>query len=175
LASALRSIRRKDKREDAQKEKNDQSRVDIRRVHEIFWEITSAVIEELEEVEIYEGKDHLLFSHVVEERLESARIVLRYVSDERTGEEPNDNIRNYYELKKSYDIERDVIFEFLDDGRISEEEADDLRIQINTLENFTIEEMQSDMATKFYIRGRRFNPYSRNARNGRNGRNGRKK
>jgi len=161
MMSALRSIKRKDKREDPKKERNNIARVDIKRVHEIFWEITSIVIQTLEDEEEYEGKDLRLFSHVVEERLESARTVLRYVSDENTEEDPNANIRNYYELKRSYDIERDVIFEFLEDGRITEEEADDLRVQINTLENFTIEEMQNDSATKLYISGRRLNPSER--------------
>jgi len=155
LMSALRTIKRKEMSEDPGKKRNDHARVDINRVHEIFWEITSAVIQALEDEEEYEGKDLRLFSNVVEERIESSRTVLRYVSDESTEEDPSANIRNYYELKKSYDIERDVIFEFLEDGRITEEEADDLRVQINTLENFTIEEMQNDSSTKMYISGRR--------------------
>jgi len=53
------------------------------------------------------------------------------------------------EVKEAYEIEREVLNEFVKYGRISEEDADELRIEINLLENYMIEEIKYDEGTKF--------------------------
>ena len=55
------------------------------------------------------------------------------------------------QLKEGYEIEREVLAECVRDGRISDEEADEIRVEINTLENFTIEELQNDFSTRVII------------------------
>ena len=58
------------------------------------------------------------------------------------------------QLKECFVIEREVLAGYVRDGLISEEESDEIRVEINTLENFTIEEIQDNIAARLLIRGR---------------------
>jgi len=114
------------------------------------------------------GDDRRLLSRVVEERTGLVRTAFSYSRGERA--ENKRNVSNYHNLKKSYDLERAVIVEFLEAGRITEEEADDMKVQVNNLENFTIEEMQNDIAARLRITGTERRNRNRNRGKGSRGR-----
>ena len=120
------------------------SGIDMERMQDIFWENTSAVILILDKK--LEGGDKELLSHVVEERIETANSVVNRVFG---GEFIFNFSEGYYQgIKDSYNVEREALAELAKEGRISEQEADDIRVEINMLENYTIEEMQGDIAAR---------------------------
>jgi CPA1 family monovalent cation:H+ antiporter len=55
------------------------------------------------------------------------------------------------EIKRCFYLERQKLDEYIADGRVDEEEADEIRVQINTLENYAIRNVQSDAALRLYI------------------------
>ncbi|MDR3364924.1 MAG: sodium:proton antiporter [Clostridiales Family XIII bacterium] len=123
--------------------------VGVNRVQEIFWENTGAVIAILDEK--LDGLDEHLLSRVVEERIDAAgSVVGRAFGD---GLVHSLNLEYNRELKLSYDIERAVLAEYVQSNRIDEREADEIRVEINTLETFTIEEMQDSVSAKLIISG----------------------
>jgi len=118
--------------------------IGMERVEEMFWESMDAAISILDKN--YEGVEELLLSRVVEERIDSVNHIIKRVFGSDSLYEFNVSYNR--EMKDSYEIEREVVAEFEKDGRISEEEADKIRIEINMLENFMIEEIQNDDAAK---------------------------
>ena len=118
--------------------------IGMERIEEMFWESMSDAIAIMRKK--YDGVDEQLLSRVVEERIDSVNYIVKRVFGSDSLYEFN-NLYNRY-MKESYEIEREVVSEFVREGRISEEEADDIRIEINMLENYMIEEIQRNDATK---------------------------
>ena len=119
--------------------------IGIERIEEIFWETLDAVIAILNKK--FDDVESQLLSRVVEERIDSVNnIVKRTYGDDSLYEF---TMLYNREVKEAYEIEREVLDEFLQDGRISEKEADELRIEINMLENYMIEEIQYDEESRF--------------------------
>ena len=126
-------------------------RIGLERVEEIFWENTSAVIAILEKK--YNGADEDLLSRVVEARISYTSGVISRTFGDNAGS--NTSMEYNRGLRESYGIEREVLAGYEKNGLISEEEADDIRIEINMLENFTIEEMQDDFTARMILSGAR--------------------
>jgi len=147
--------------------------IGMERIEEMFWESMEGAVAILEEK--YDGVEKLLLARVVEERVDSVNhIMKRAFGDESLYEF---NVRYNHEIKESYSIEREVVSEFVKEGRITEDEADGIRLEINLLENFMIEEMQDNEAVKMIsniAKRRRDSQKSRQGRQGRQGRNGRR-
>jgi len=118
--------------------------IGVERIEEMFWESMESAIKILEEK--YDGVEKLLLARVVEERIDSVNNILK----REFGSESLYDFNAFYnhEIRESYKIEREVVAEFVKEGRITEDEADRLRIEINMLENFMIEEMQNNEAVK---------------------------
>jgi len=119
--------------------------IGFERIEEIFWETLDEVIavlnKKLDEIESQ------MLSRVIEERIDSVNnIVKRTYGDDSLYEF---TMLYNREVKEAYEIEREVLDEFMRDGRISEKEADELRIEINMLENYMIEEIQYSEESKF--------------------------
>jgi len=119
--------------------------IGFERIEEIFWETLDGVIailnKKLDEVESQ------MLSRVIEERIDSVNnIVKRTYGDDSLYEF---TMLYNREVKEAYEIEREVLDEFLREGRISEKDADELRIEINMLENYMIEEIQYDEESRF--------------------------
>jgi len=118
--------------------------VGMDRVEEMFWESMNDAIAILNRK--YDESGQRLLARVVEERIDAMNHIIKRVFGSESLYEFNERYNR--EIKESYETEREVVAEFLKDGRISEEEADNIRIEINMLENYTIEEMQSDDTTR---------------------------
>ena len=110
------------------------------RVEEMFRESMNDAIAILNRK--YDDAGQRLLSRVVEERIDAMNHIIKRVFGSESLHEFNERYNR--EIKESYEIEREVVTEFLKDGRISEEDADRIRVEINMLENYTIEEMQDD-------------------------------
>jgi len=131
------------------------------RVEEMFRESMNDAITILEKK--YGAAYERLLSRVVEERIDSINNLIKRVFGSESLFEFNVSYNR--EIKESCDIEREVVAEFLRDGRISEEEADGIRIEVNMLESFIIEEVQNDEAVKLMSNlAKRRNDSSRNKR-----------
>jgi CPA1 family monovalent cation:H+ antiporter len=105
-------------------------------VKNIFWENTSFIIEELR---AQEGESsHAAISEVVAERIE---IVNRIVSG-IFGENAGSQFHGDYDrrLLKCYALERTIIERCEQSGELDSDEADNMRIEVNMLETFTIED-----------------------------------
>jgi len=118
--------------------------IGMERIEEMFWESMDDAIAILDKK--YDGVEELLLSRVVEERIDSVNHIIKRVFGSVSLSEFNVSYNR--EMKESYEIEREVVAEFERNGRISEEEADRIRIEINMLENFLIEEIQDDETVK---------------------------
>jgi len=115
------------------------------RVEEMFRDSMDGAVERLNRK--YDDVGKKLLSRVVEERIDSVNHIIKRVFGGESLYEFNINYNR--EMKESYKIEREVVADFERDGRISEEDADEIRIEINMLENYMIEEMQNNEAAKF--------------------------
>jgi CPA1 family monovalent cation:H+ antiporter len=113
---------------------------DGNRIQSLFWSNTGRVGATLERK--YRGQDGHHLARVMEGRIDIAAIVMeRYYGKSLKG-----NFAEGYdrELKRCFGLERKKLDEYVKDGRVSEDEADEIRVQINTLETYAIRDLQSD-------------------------------
>jgi CPA1 family monovalent cation:H+ antiporter len=114
---------------------------DYDRIHALFWANTGKIGTTLESK--YRGNDQFVLSRIIERRIDIATMVMdRYygASAGRALGEEYDRL-----IKRGFDLERRKLDEYLEEGRVNEDDADDLRIQINNLETYAIRDVQSDM------------------------------
>ncbi|MDR1292963.1 MAG: sodium:proton antiporter [Clostridiales Family XIII bacterium] len=133
------------------KEKGRTSGADVHRIHVLFWTNTGHIGEILEHT--YGRMDDEILSRIIEERIDIATDVMeRYYGrllDVKLTEEYD------RELKRCFRLERQKLNEYLEAGRVTEDEADEVRIVINTLETYAIRDVQSDTVAKLFMKGQR--------------------
>jgi CPA1 family monovalent cation:H+ antiporter len=126
----------------------DSGGVEARRVQELFWSNTGNIGLILERK--YGREDDEILSRVIEERIDIATSVMeRYY-----GQSLDVKLSEEYdrELKRCFRLERQKLNEYLEAGRISEDEADEVRVVINTLETYAIRDVQSDTVAKVFMK-----------------------
>lgn len=129
-------------------------KVDVSKLQTMFWENTSAVIGIMEAR--YGVEYERILSRLLEERLDNTnRIMERAFGDT----EHVAHLRSEYEreLLKSFELERKYLSRYQSAGLIDDNDADEIRKEINTLENFAIEEIYSDASIKMIAYRARFN------------------
>ncbi|MDR1798126.1 MAG: sodium:proton antiporter [Clostridiales Family XIII bacterium] len=121
--------------------------VDGRRMQEIFWSNTGHISEILDRK--YGKRDDPILSRVVEERVDIATAVF----DRAFGETLEHHLHEEYdrEIKRCFGLEREILSRYEMEGRISEDEADMIRVEINKLETYAIEEVHSDVSKRLIV------------------------
>jgi CPA1 family monovalent cation:H+ antiporter len=123
---------------------------DYDRIHALFWANTGKVGTLLENK--YGRDDKFILSRVIERRIDVATMVMeRYygaLAGRALGEE-YDRL-----IKRGFDLERRKLDEYLAGGRVNEDEADEIRIQINNLETYAIRDVQSDLRRRGSVTSR---------------------
>jgi CPA1 family monovalent cation:H+ antiporter len=117
-----------------------------RRLQEIFWAHTGRVGGILSRKHT-QSKPLLLL--VMEERIDIAASVLNRAFEDTLAQQLHEEYDR--ELKRCFDVERQILNEYLRDGRIREDEADEIRVEINTLETFAIRDVNNDVAMKLIL------------------------
>ena len=128
--------------------KNPVAGIDAKRIEAIFRENTDAVAAILGRK--YKGADKRLLSRVVDARTSNADGVISRAFGGPGGADAGTDYSKG--LMESYEAERESLALCEREGRISGEEADDIRVEINMLENFAIEEMKDSLTARL-IRG----------------------
>jgi CPA1 family monovalent cation:H+ antiporter len=119
-------------------------KVSADRLQEIFWSSTGFVGSVLERK--YGRNDEVIIANILEDLADVSGVVM----ERSFGEGLVDAIYDEYDnaLRQSFYLERRMMHRYLEEGRISDEEADRIRIEINTLETFAIENVHSDIGRK---------------------------
>ncbi|MDR1571585.1 MAG: sodium:proton antiporter [Clostridiales Family XIII bacterium] len=116
---------------------NDEYRQKLR---DLFWEETDVVVQALEDMRyLYPEK---LIAQFVEERINYMGPLI----DDTYAGSLRARLHEEYvkELLVGYEIERETIWDFCDQGRISEEQANELRVNVNKLESYTLSGNRND-------------------------------
>ncbi|MDR0874935.1 MAG: sodium:proton antiporter [Clostridiales Family XIII bacterium] len=118
-----------------------------RRLQEIFWANTGAVIEKV--TEKYGEEAEPIISIVIEERIDLAGSVM----DRTFGEGLKQKLHEEFdrELLRSFDIERGILDRHIREGLIQTEVADKIRTDIDKLEIYTIEDVNNELATRLVL------------------------
>jgi hypothetical protein len=118
------------------------------RLQEIFWASTGDVGEML--VRKYNRSDEIHIGNIVEDLTDTAGDII----DRVFGEGLYENFYDEYDkaLKQSFYLERRMMHRYLEEGRITDEEADRIRVEINKLETFAIEDVHNEMGRKLFER-----------------------
>jgi CPA1 family monovalent cation:H+ antiporter len=119
-------------------------KVSTERLQAIFWSSTGFVGSVLERK--YGGNDEVFISNILEDLADVSGAVM----ERSFGERFVDTLYDEYDeaLRQSFYLERRMMYRYLEEGRINEEEADRIRIEINTLETFAIEHVNSDVSKR---------------------------
>jgi CPA1 family monovalent cation:H+ antiporter len=105
-------------------------------VKRIFWENTSFIIEELR---AQEGEDfRAAISEVVAERIDIANRIVSGIFGENAGSGFHDDYDRT--LLKCYTMERAIIERYEQEGKLDSDEADNMRVEVNMLETYMIED-----------------------------------
>ena len=134
-------------RSSMQNYEDEEPRVSVERLHEIFWANTGTIMEILKRNHRRVGE--ALLEQVVDERLAIAAAIL----ERMFGDVANVplHIRYEREIRQSFDIERTVVDEFVTTDVISLSDSDSIRQEINVMENYTIEDLHDDVAIKVLL------------------------
>lgn len=123
--------------------------IELARLQEIFWANTNSVIDNIREKYVKPEEESVL-TRVMDERVDIAEMVF-----ERAFKSDIDmplHVEYDREIRDSFDLERIIIKDLCNQGKISETEADDIRREINVMENFTIDDLYNDSAVTFIMK-----------------------
>jgi CPA1 family monovalent cation:H+ antiporter len=116
-------------------------------ISKIFWDNTPLVIEEIKkQAKGNSNVSELVVSRLVDERLDLAGQVM----EGEFGGAVKSQLHDEYdrELLISFEIERGVVNDHLARGLIDIDEADQMRVSINLMENYALEDSHSDNVRK---------------------------
>jgi hypothetical protein len=123
---------------------------DYERIHALFWANTGKIGTLLENK--YGSADKFILSRVIERRIDVATMVMERYYGASAGSALGDEYDRL--IKRGFDLERRKLDEYLAGGRVNEEEADEIRIQINNLETYAIRDEQSDLRRRGSVTSR---------------------
>jgi CPA1 family monovalent cation:H+ antiporter len=122
-----------------------ESRMNDGQIREIFWQDTSEIGDML--LREYGEEMESIISRVIEERID----LMSDVMERAFGEHIGIHLHEEYDraILRCFDLERSILSKYIADGIVSDEEAHSIRVDINTLETFAIEDYHNDAATSF--------------------------
>jgi CPA1 family monovalent cation:H+ antiporter len=113
-------------------------------LQQFFWENTDRVIATLEGQK--GEKSEVVIGHFIEERLELSS---KLTDDLREGIGPRRLLEVYdRELLRGFELERAIIKNYEAEGRISMDEADKMRIDVNLIESYMLEDRHENPLKK---------------------------
>ncbi|MDR0854565.1 MAG: sodium:proton antiporter [Clostridiales Family XIII bacterium] len=117
------------------------------RLQAIFWENTGGIIEEYNKRS--GGDDEKYVVRLVEERIDDVGSLMERAFGGALKAEINTEYDR--ELIHSFEVEREVLDRYLEEGKLEAEEADEIRIKINTLENYALSDAHNDAVKKTLV------------------------
>ncbi|MDR3295083.1 MAG: sodium:proton antiporter [Clostridiales Family XIII bacterium] len=113
-------------------------------IRDLFWEQTDLVVEAMDEVR-YRYSDKLI-AQFVEERIN----LMGHLIDDAYAGTLRARLHEEYieELLLGYEMERETIWDFLDEGRLTIAQANELRVNVNKLESYMLSDDQNDVMLK---------------------------
>jgi CPA1 family monovalent cation:H+ antiporter len=114
------------------------------KLRDLFWDLTDLIVKSFEEVrDRYSDKLIALF---IEERVN----LMGHLIDDAYAGTLRARLHEEYvdELLIGYEIERETIWDFLDEGRLTLSQANELRANVNKLESHTLADDQNDVMLK---------------------------
>ncbi|MDR3242894.1 MAG: sodium:proton antiporter [Clostridiales Family XIII bacterium] len=118
-------------------------------LQDLFWQQTDIVIKGLDSMRGRYSDE--LIGELIEGRIDLAGQVMEGLYGDALHARLNQEYEN--EMLKGYDVERQVISEFLERGRLTEEQANTMRVNVNKLESFTLADKNNDLALKLMSLG----------------------
>jgi CPA1 family monovalent cation:H+ antiporter len=114
------------------------------KLRDLFWDITDLIVKSFEDVrDRYADKQIALF---IEERVN----LMGHLIDDAYAGTLRARLHEEYvdELLIGYEIERETIWDFLDEGKLTLPQANELRVNVNKLESYTLADDQNDVMLK---------------------------
>jgi CPA1 family monovalent cation:H+ antiporter len=114
------------------------------KLRDLFWDITDLIVKSFEDVrDRYSDKQIALF---IEERVN----LMGHLIDDAYAGTLRARLHEEYvdELLIGYEIERETIWDFLDEGKLTLPQANELRVNVNKLESYTLADDQNDVMLK---------------------------
>ncbi|MDR2133010.1 MAG: sodium:proton antiporter [Clostridiales Family XIII bacterium] len=114
------------------------------KLRDLFWDLTDTIIKSFDEVrDRYSDRLIALF---IEERVN----LMGHLIDDAYAGTLRARLHEEYvdELLIGYEIERETIWDFLDEGRMTLSQANELRANVNKLESYTLADDQNDVMLK---------------------------
>ncbi|MDR2088138.1 MAG: sodium:proton antiporter [Clostridiales Family XIII bacterium] len=114
------------------------------KLRDLFWDLTDLIVKSFEDVrDRYSDRLIALF---IEERV---NLVGHLIDDAYAGTLRARLHEEYVdELLIGYEIERETIWDFLDEGKMTLSQANELRANVNKLESYTLADDQNDVMLK---------------------------
>ncbi|MDR1246597.1 MAG: sodium:proton antiporter [Clostridiales Family XIII bacterium] len=115
-----------------------------RKLRDLFWDLTDLVVKSFDDVrDQYSEKLIALF---IEERVN----YMGHLIDDAYAGTLRAKLHEEYidELLLGYEIERETIWDFLDEGKLTLPQANELRVNVNKLESYTLADDQNDVMLK---------------------------
>jgi CPA1 family monovalent cation:H+ antiporter len=131
--------------DDAHKQK------EAKKLQDVFWKNTSAVLGALDSMRD-RYPEHLV-AEVIEERIELTGQIMEGVYGSAVRARMHDEYDT--ELVKGFELERKVVAQFYKEGKLDDASADQIRIDINTLESYTMEQRHSDDVIRALVKAQR--------------------
>jgi CPA1 family monovalent cation:H+ antiporter len=125
--------------------------MEAKKLQDVFWQNTSAVLEALDGMR--ERYPDRMVSEVVEERIELTGQIMEGVYGSAVRARMHDKYDS--ELVKAFELERGVVAQFYEAGKLDDAAADQIRIDINTLESYTMEQRHSDDVIRAMVKAQR--------------------
>jgi CPA1 family monovalent cation:H+ antiporter len=114
--------------------------LEAKKIQDVFWKNTTEVLAALDAMRD-RYPEHMV-AEVVEERIELTGQIMEGVYGSMVRARMHDEYDN--ELVKGFELERQVVARLFAEGKLDDAAADQIRIDINTLESYTMEQRHSD-------------------------------
>jgi CPA1 family monovalent cation:H+ antiporter len=115
-----------------------------RKLRDLFWDITDLIVKSFEEARDRYSDDQIAL--FIEERVN----LMGHLIDDAYAGTLRARLHEEYvnELLIGYEIERETIWDFLDEGKLTLPQANELRVNVNKLESHTLADDQNDVLLK---------------------------
>ncbi|MDR1136449.1 MAG: sodium:proton antiporter [Clostridiales Family XIII bacterium] len=113
-------------------------------LRDLFWDLTDTVVQSLE------NRRHKFSEKLIAQFIEERIDLMGQLIDDAYSGALRARLQQEYvdELLVGYEIERETIWDFYDNGRLTESQANELRVNVNTLESYTLSGNQNDVMLK---------------------------
>jgi CPA1 family monovalent cation:H+ antiporter len=115
-----------------------------KKLRDLFWDLTDVVVKSFDDVR--DRYSERLIALFIEERVN----YMGHLIDDAYAGTLRARLHEEYvgELLIGYEIERETIWDFLDEGKLTLPQANELRVNVNKLESYTLADDQNDVMLK---------------------------